>query len=613
MLAKSPHWSLRICRRGLFTLFTVSSLLLTVLIPPIKAGVDQDGSAPDQTPITPPAELISSRCSAYSAPPVPAAIRTFFVNADAGNDSRDGTTPSTAWRSLAKANNAASPGDLFLLRGTFREQWINPSASGTAADKITYRRESGYSAILDGGLYDGAVDLISRSHIVIDGIEIVNTVQSIRIAYDSHYNWLRNLYIHDAPSTAIKFRFGAHSNRLEDSVITNIGTAYDNDADAINLMDDADGNVIVRNFIGKASHAAYNDDVQGSSAGLNEGNVIAQNIFDNPWASNVILAGRSHSSLVECNIMRNATQESTVNYPRMGIQLDGDDNVIRYNYIYNNKNQGILVEGRVFAGSQEMFAEGNHVYNNTIVGNGTAGIMLAVQGASGYVKDNIFENNLLWNNGGYDGANGFTYDIVADHYSGNSSWTPGDPNGNIFRSNNVSTGPQIRFFLAISPSASANLVVNDVLDAPATFVQWIDNTSLDPRFSNAAGGDFSLAAGSPMIDSGRIIAGSTYQGSAPDRGAFESAPQSAPLSFEGDVAWGVTGDGQLLPNDISRIRDFAVGNAKPNDDHNEFQRADSAPLATKGDGMITAADVVQARRFVAGLDPKRVAGGPLGR
>jgi hypothetical protein len=42
----------------------------------------------------------------------------------------------------------------------------------------------------------------------------------------------------------------------------------------------------------------------------------------------------------------------------------------------------------------------------------------------------------------------------------------------------------------------------------------------------------------------------------------------------------------------------------------EFQRADCAPRATLGNGGITLTDWVQAGRYVSGLDPVTVAGGP---
>lgn len=59
------------------------------------------------------------------------------------------------------------------------------------------------------------------------------------------------------------------------------------------------------------------------------------------------------------------------------------------------------------------------------------------------------------------------------------------------------------------------------------------------------------------------------------------------------------------------MRRFATGLDVPSIDPNEFQRADAAPRATFGDGLISSGDVTQVRRYATGLDPQTPAGGPL--
>lgn len=91
---------------------------------------------------------------------------------------------------------------------------------------------------------------------------------------------------------------------------------------------------------------------------------------------------------------------------------------------------------------------------------------------------------------------------------------------------------------------------------------------------------------------------------------LSGTPTPTPVGLEGDVAGRPNGDGSFASNDVVQMRRFASGLDTPAVAPNEFQRADSAPLASKGDGVISAADVVQARRFVAGLDAPGTAGGP---
>ena len=81
--------------------------------------------------------------------------------------------------------------------------------------------------------------------------------------------------------------------------------------------------------------------------------------------------------------------------------------------------------------------------------------------------------------------------------------------------------------------------------------------------------------------------------------------------LEGDVATRSTGDALLLSNDVVTVRQFVVGNWTPSRLMNEFQRADTAPLPTKGDGQLDATDVIQARRFIVGFDGTRSSGGPF--
>ncbi|MBK6725109.1 MAG: Ig-like domain repeat protein [Acidobacteria bacterium] len=78
---------------------------------------------------------------------------------------------------------------------------------------------------------------------------------------------------------------------------------------------------------------------------------------------------------------------------------------------------------------------------------------------------------------------------------------------------------------------------------------------------------------------------------------------------EGDVAGRNAGNGAYEAADLVQMRRFISGLDTPVGTHNEYQRADTAPAASKGDGTLNATDLVQARRYVAGLDAGQSAGG----
>lgn len=88
--------------------------------------------------------------------------------------------------------------------------------------------------------------------------------------------------------------------------------------------------------------------------------------------------------------------------------------------------------------------------------------------------------------------------------------------------------------------------------------------------------------------------------------------------WEGDVvdqnAGPAGGDG-VLGNDVTIMRQFALGLIAPVTNPNQFQRGDSAPRDTStgqyGDGRIDAADVTVTRQYVLGTFPQTQAGGPM--
>lgn len=85
---------------------------------------------------------------------------------------------------------------------------------------------------------------------------------------------------------------------------------------------------------------------------------------------------------------------------------------------------------------------------------------------------------------------------------------------------------------------------------------------------------------------------------------------AAPNPFEGDVAARPDGDGMVLPDDLELMRQFVAGNLTASIVTNEFQRADSAPRSSSGDGILTATDLQQTRRYADRFDALQPTGGP---
>lgn len=97
--------------------------------------------------------------------------------------------------------------------------------------------------------------------------------------------------------------------------------------------------------------------------------------------------------------------------------------------------------------------------------------------------------------------------------------------------------------------------------------------------------------------------------------SFAAAAAEA-LGFEADIANRPSGDSLFASDDLIQLRRFLNGADTPDSTTaNEFQRADSAPFATKGDGALCSSDLIQLRRYLNGADAPQTAGGvssPIG-
>ncbi len=95
---------------------------------------------------------------------------TFYLSAG-GNDNSDGLSPTTAWRTMRKANRELGPGDTLLLESGEYIHPVAPLVSGYPDKRITYRAQSKGKAVLNG--YNALSPLISIEavdYITVDGV-----------------------------------------------------------------------------------------------------------------------------------------------------------------------------------------------------------------------------------------------------------------------------------------------------------------------------------------------------------------------------------------------------------------------------------------------------------
>jgi parallel beta-helix repeat protein len=194
-----------------------------------------------------------------------------------------------------------------------------------------------------------------------------------------------------------------------------------------------------------------------------------------------------------------------------GIYLQGDNNIVSGNEIYNNAGHG------VHQYNNHSYPDNNNVIShNHIHDNDSTGILI------GSGSNNLAHHNLVRNNGMMTTAGGIR---VAYHAARNGQVY----NNTIYANTGVcisigsgSVSAKIKNNLCLRNTSNKilNSGTNSVIDnnRVSSDISLVENPNTDHFFPQD---------GSPLIDAGEIIPGfseGTFLGSAPDQGALEFEP-----------------------------------------------------------------------------------------
>jgi Chondroitinase B len=96
---------------------------------------------------------------------------TYFVSVD-GDDSRDGSSPALAWRSVSRAADQAKAGDTVLIGGGIYVETVRVRATGVEGKPVTFKALPGQKVTLDGQrrTLGEAFILAGKNHINIDAL-----------------------------------------------------------------------------------------------------------------------------------------------------------------------------------------------------------------------------------------------------------------------------------------------------------------------------------------------------------------------------------------------------------------------------------------------------------
>ena len=409
---------------------------------------------------------------------------TYYVDREhtLANDANPGTTVQP-FLTISRAAQLARAGDKVIVKsGTYLEA-VDIANSGTLSQPITFAADA--NVIVDPptrGAWTGAINVEGKTDIVITGFTLRNGNNGIKVDKDGADNpseriTIKNNYVTLSRSSGIRVAFSrdviVDSNVVEK---TNWGGIHE----MISIIN-TDGFVVKNNEVFNGDFVMNGatmegkegiDAKQGSRNGVIMNNVVHDihrlGIYVDAW--NVL----THNIEVIGNVVYNCKQGISISSETGGLLKDI---LVSNNVLYNNRAYGIIVPAWVGDGPRENI----RIINNTVYGNTSGGINVAT--ANVYRVE--IQNNIIANNGG-----------------------PALSAGNI----------------GTITKSTNNLVVGrntgNILSG---------TLSGDPRFVNAAAGNFQLSAGSAAINSGVTIADviddidgtPRPSGGAYDLGAFE--------------------------------------------------------------------------------------------
>jgi len=422
---------------------------------------------------------------AWSDVSVAAAGTTYYVDCSAGNDGSSGTSTSSAWRSVSRANQASlSPGSKLLFkRGcTWSGTALLARWNGTPADPITI----GAYGSGNRPLFQNAQDqlYVRGSWLVIEGLAaradpVTRDTQcenapagrrtGFRLVNGASYNVLRDL-VAEGLFIGIWVGDGSHHNTIRSNVLRDNHMKSD--------IWSSDGGAVGIGLHGDDNDVSYNT-ISGSD--------VCSRFYGRDGSAVEVYGGQRNRVHHNRGINNN-------NFTELG-NARSADNTFTYNLVTSTLRDGHFLTTRGVSDTTWGPVYRTKAFNNTVYLSGAASF--AVQCTKGCNSSILsMRNNIIWS------GDRIGYADAAFDEGNNIYWTPGG---------------QLKIYFPISSSSR----------------------KVDPKWVAPGSGDFHLQSSSPAIDTGSNVslqlgykvdfAGTSVpQGGSVDIGAFERGSATAP-------------------------------------------------------------------------------------
>jgi hypothetical protein len=336
----------------------------------------------------------------------------YYVDGANGNDSNNGLTASTAWRTIQKAGDTATPNSTVLIRGGTYKENVVINKSGTAGNPIVFKAYQQEAVFLDGDGTPGTIllKIVNKSYLTFEGITLQNLTKNnaqgvfVECQAGSTMTTLvfRKLTVRNIRWTASKTQIPGDNDNAQPFIVYGRGTTAER----------AITNLVV-------DSCELYDNIPGYSEVLSiDGNVDGFSITNNRVHDNINIGIYAGGNYKECSVpaldhARNGLIEKNVCYRNTalyatsgGIYADGAlDVVIRRNTSYEN-GYGIEVGCEENGTTERITVVNNVFYNNEDAGIAVGGYTTET---TGQVLSSLFRNNTLLKNDSKKNGSGELY------------------------------------------------------------------------------------------------------------------------------------------------------------------------------------------------------------
>jgi hypothetical protein len=297
-----------------------------------------------------------------------------------------------AYASLSRAATTALPGNTVSIRGGVYQEILAPARSGAPGQPITFRAHGAEPVQLSSpsGI---ALNLVSRSHITVEGLAISNASGWGRLENSIGVVIRNNRF---AQATATGTTGGLKLVRSSLNQI--IGNTFEDGNDSL-VIQESDRNLVLGNMFSKARHSLLS--IRCSSYNVVRENRFhnldqkAAEIYDCEGVSDApVRLDATKRNLIDGNIFA-GTPPADAEHRYNGIQLAGQQGIIRRNLFYDNLGGGINFS--VYS-DEALHNYGNRVYNNTFYANHCYGLAASDDVDPARYFGNRVENNLFYRN-----------------------------------------------------------------------------------------------------------------------------------------------------------------------------------------------------------------------